>query len=300
MYDLSKIKPKNEFPYWFIRRGLSDVYDVFAQEVDDTGIIKRTRIGNLWESLSFIEDIKFDDNIKDTSIHDRIAIMKAFEDFKANRPEAIVGTKIPQEIIESSGENAAIYDKLITGALLLRCNNETEALKSAEKFLTWLHSTDFYKAPGSILHHDNYPEGLLQHSLRVYNCAITLMQLPMFKEVAPESACLISLTHDLCKIFTYSETTRNVKNDDGVWEKQPWYSYKPSPWPFGHGVTSLYLSSLYFNLTLEEALAIRHHMGRWNSARTEEGDLSAANSNYPSVLLLQLADQASIAKYIPQ
>jgi hypothetical protein len=180
-------------------------------------------------------------------------------------------------------------------------HDDNTALQSAQKCLKWLRSTDFYVAPGSVMYHDNYPSGLLQHSLRVVNCAITLMSLSMFKNVSVYGAILACLVHDWCKIGVYEETTRNVKNDEtGKWEKQPWYKYRASPWPFGHGVTSMYLAQAHFPLPIEVALAIRFHMSHWYVSKNEEGDLSEANAKFPIVYLLQWADQASVARYIPQ
>ena len=117
----------------------------------------------------------------------------------------------------------------------------------------------------------------------------------MFKTVVPHEAILAALLHDWCKIFCYQSTTRNVKNDEtGQWEKVPWYKWKASPMPLGHGTSSIYSAQKYFKLTKEQLLAIRWHMGKWYTAQNEDGDLSESNANFPMVLLLQWADQTSI------
>ena len=80
-------------------------------------------------------------------------------------------------MIETTNTNAAIYEKLIVGCLLLQYDDESKALKIAKIFLDWLRETDFYTAPGSTRFHDAEPEGLLKHSLRVVDNAIMLMGL---------------------------------------------------------------------------------------------------------------------------
>ena len=52
-----------------------------------------------------------------------------------------------------------------------------------------------------------------------------------------------------------------------------------------------------FRLTEEQALAIRHHMGVWNCADVEKGELQRANQTYPMVYLIQFADQLACTEY---
>jgi hypothetical protein len=300
MYNLTTIKPRCEFPFWFRRRGIAESWDVFVQKVSARKKITLTKLGTCPTNLTSREYITWDDSVTDSGSVDFAAIKDSFDFFKMNRPEAIIGTPVSPDGIEKHG--AEIYDKLITGALLLQHeDDEKHALKVAEQCLTWLRSTSFISDPGSIQYHDNYESGLLQHSLRVVNCVLEFLNAPMFSTVSVQGAILAALVHDWCKIGIYEKTTRNVKNETtGEWEKHPWFKYKASQWPFGHGATSLYLAQTYFRLTLDEALSIRHHMGRWHASKAEEGDLSESNSRHPLVLMLQFADQASVAQYIPQ
>ena len=90
MYNFSKIKLKGEFPYWFIRSGVSDTFEIFAQNADSRGRIRRTGIGRCPVNLISKADIEFDDNVKDVESIDYNEIITAFEDWKSCRPEATV------------------------------------------------------------------------------------------------------------------------------------------------------------------------------------------------------------------
>ena len=65
---------------------------------------------------------------------------------------------------------------------------------------------------------------------------------------------------DVCKINFYKAGTRNVKDENGVWQKVPTYEIDDKL-PYGHGEKSVYILSGYMRLTREEAFAIRYHMG---------------------------------------
>ena len=75
-----------------------------------------------------------------------------------------------------------------------------------------------------------------------------------------ETIALISLLHDICKVNFYKTDYRNAKNDQGVWEKVPYYTIDDTL-PYGHGEKSVYIITGFMRLTREEAFAIRFHMG---------------------------------------
>ena len=45
MLNFNLNKPKTDFLYWFVRQGVSDVFDIFSQELDSSGKINQTLIG---------------------------------------------------------------------------------------------------------------------------------------------------------------------------------------------------------------------------------------------------------------
>ena len=103
---------------------------------------------------------------------------------------------------------------------LLRDNVRRDGL---DALLDWLETTDFYTAPASSRFHCACPEGLLLHSLNVYDVLMEKHFDPA--EDNPESAALCALLHDLCKAQFYKVSSRNVKNEQtGAWEKVPYYA----------------------------------------------------------------------------
>jgi hypothetical protein len=181
----------------------------------------------------------------------------------------------------------------------MQYEDEVKALTIAKKFLDWLRDTDFYTAPGSTRFHDSEPEGLLKHSLRVVNNAIMLMRLRKFADVVPYEAILCAAIHDVSKVGVYEHYMRNVKDDaTGVWSQVLSYRYKTSEYPFGHSTASMYLGQKFFpDLSMEQVLALRHHMYFYGIAQSETSDLSDACSRYPLVHLIQWSDQSSITLY---
>ena len=75
-----------------------------------------------------------------------------------------------------------------------------------------------------------------------------------------ESIAIVALLHDVCKINCYKPGTRNVKDQNGVWQTVATYEYDDNL-PYGHGEKSVYIITGFMKLTREEAFAIRYHMG---------------------------------------
>ena len=162
----------------------------------------------------------------------------------------------------------------------------------------WLSNAGFYTSPASTKYHEAYKGGLCHHSLKVAQNMIMLHKLEAFATVDLASAVLVALVHDWCKIGFYESYEKNVKDEYGNWVKQLAYKYTDEPtMPLGHGVSSMFLAGKWFQLTAEEALAIRWHMGAWRVVDSECNELQAANEKYPLVHMLQFADQLSITQY---
>lgn len=170
--------------------------------------------------------------------------------------------------------------------------------KGADECLKWLESTDFFVAPASTRYHGAMPGGLAQHSITV--CEALNSLLTTFDPWGCPwddngrvtqifgSAVLVALLHDVCKANYYKETTRRAKDENGKWQDVRSYCVDDAL-PLGHGEKSLYLVSKYFDLTDEEAAAIRWHMGAFcDHDRYKE--MSQAFDKYPLALLLHQAD----------
>ncbi len=169
--------------------------------------------------------------------------------------------------------------------------------QGADNLLDYLvNKSDFFTAPSSTRFHGSYEGGLVQHSVNVYHCLKDYLSRPRAKELykmdySEETIAIVSLLHDLCKVNFYSVDYRNAKNDNGVWEKIPYYTINDTM-PYGHGEKSVYIISGYLygdsRLTREEAFAIRYHMGF--SGNEDKNSIGKALEMYPLAFALSVAD----------
>lgn len=158
------------------------------------------------------------------------------------------------------------------------------------ELLDWLDKrTDFFTAPASTRFHGAYREGLVVHSLNVFDLLYKRNQLEENENA--ESVAIVSLLHDVCKAEFYKETTRNVKSEiTGQWEKVPYYSIDDR-YPFGHGEKSVYLIERFMRVKPTEAIAIRWHMGGFDdNARIGGFGVANAFGKYPLAVKLHLCD----------
>ena len=166
--------------------------------------------------------------------------------------------------------------------------------EGADKLLEYLTSpaSDYFTAPASTRFHNAYEGGLLEHSLNVYDCLASYLSSDRVEtgfglSYSEESIAIVSLLHDLCKVNVYKASTRNVKDERGVWQKVPSYEYRDEL-PYGHGEKSVYIISGYMKLTREEAFAIRYHMGFSNE--DDVRNVGATFEMFPLALALSIAD----------
>ena len=164
--------------------------------------------------------------------------------------------------------------------------------EGAEALLGYLEHSDFFTAPASTRFHGAYEGGLLDHSLNVYDCLVDILARPRMKEVygieySDESAAIVALLHDLCKVNFYQVSYRNVKDENGNWTKAPYYTIEDTL-PYGHGEKSVYIISGYMRLTRDEAFAIRYHMGF--SGPEDANQIGRALEMFPLASFLFMAD----------
>ena len=159
--------------------------------------------------------------------------------------------------------------------------------------MAWLETTDFYSCPASTRFHGSEEGGLCKHSICVGQRLFELAAVyDKERKYSPETLAIVSLFHDLCKIECYRTDFRNQKNEQGQWEKVPYYKWDEKFRFGGHGSKSLYLlMKHHLDLTDEEATAVNCHMGFSN-----ESNISAVSSAYESSTLawmLHVADEAA-------
>ncbi len=156
--------------------------------------------------------------------------------------------------------------------------------------MNWLERSDFYRAPASTKYHGAYAGGLLDHSLNVYDELDRLIKAyPEIPAPAEETAIVVSLFHDLCKVNSYVTEKRNRKNDAGQWETYDAYTFSEKLHFGGHGSKSVFILQNYIRLTPEEAVAINCHMSCWDGNK----DAGAAYEQFPLAWMLHVADEAA-------
>ncbi|MBR4554611.1 MAG: HD domain-containing protein [Ruminococcus sp.] len=175
-----------------------------------------------------------------------------------------------------------------------RIYKENITRPGSDRLLEYLLSenSDFFVAPASTRYHSAFEGGLCQHSINVYECLKSYCERERVRELyglefSDESIAIVGLLHDICKVNIYETSFRNAKNDQGVWEKVPYYSFNDQL-PYGHGEKSVYIISGFMRLTREEAFAIRWHMGF--SGEENKNTIGAALEMFPLALAVNIAD----------
>lgn len=161
----------------------------------------------------------------------------------------------------------------------------------ADKLLAWLEESDFFTAPASTRFHGNYEGGLCEHSVNVWEELVRLLKAYPEVRVTAESAAIVTLLHDLCKVGCYAQELRNTKVNN-VWVSRPVYVFKEDFCYGGHGSKSVYLIQKFMNLTEAEAVAINCHMGPWDR-NPSDYSLGGAFEQYPLALLVHMADASA-------
>ena len=163
-----------------------------------------------------------------------------------------------------------------------------------------LEELGFFEAPASVKNHNNYPGGLVVHSLNVYDMAMELRQSAIRMRpdleplLHPDSIAIAALLHDVCKADIYRKVTRARKNEVGQYEKFDEYSVTYENFPVGHGEKSvIMLLRSGLDLNDDEILAIRWHMGAWSvnpHSFEEDRNYRDAQKYSPLVALIHSAD----------
>ena len=184
---------------------------------------------------------------------------------------------------------------------------------SKEYLINYLQfESDFFFFFASSKYHLACEGGLAQHSLNVYHNMKMLVEQKGFSDYIDElSIIIVSLFHDFSKVNYYKLDYRNKKyytpngsKMDNLgqfdWVSVPYYTIKEKEERFvygNHEQTSEYLARCFANLTLEESVAILHHMGG-KSYDSVQIDISEVYNNYSLAALLHAAD--FIATYIDE
>ena len=147
--------------------------------------------------------------------------------------------------------------------------------KGREELLNWLeYKTDFFVAPASTKYHLNEDGGLCLHSLNL----LKVIRTENLKKIPLESIVISCLCHDVCKANTY-EKKKTYKGEE-------YYQWNEK-FPFGHGEKSVFLIERFMKLTVDEAVAIRFHMG---AEPNDNGASGRAYNDFPLAVYTHMAD----------
>lgn len=139
-----------------------------------------------------------------------------------------------------------------------------------ENLLQFLESSDFFEAPASTVFHSNYPGGLCQHSLNVFESALSIYNSTLRKfedlgqasyqngSLSEESIAIATLFHDISKIGLYHKKEKWRKDENNQWQSYIGYEAK-DPMPLPHATKSIVMIQQYMKLTGHEMLAIEYH-----------------------------------------
>lgn len=163
------------------------------------------------------------------------------------------------------------FEKLMRGGL---SSTDVFCLK------TQLMAMGFFTAPASTKYHGNYKGGLFDHSLEVTNALLELTKRLNLHWERKESPYIVGMLHDLCKCDQYRELP-----DGG-------FDYRSNLPLTGHGDKSVIIAQQIMDLTEEEILCIRWHMGAYDD-KSVWNNLGAAIEQYPNVLYTHTADMVA-------
>lgn len=109
-----------------------------------------------------------------------------------------------------------------------------------------------------------------------------------------ENIAIVGLFHDICKANCYVRDFKNVKKD-GKWTQEEYWKWEEQ-FVYGHGTKSVYMLQQFMRLYIDEALAIRFHMGGKEDPLSEvyERQYSQVFEKSKFAVLLHLADQMSV------
>lgn len=147
----------------------------------------------------------------------------------------------------------------------------------SSQFLEWIEEQGFYIAPSSREFHGAVMGGNWEHGLQVGHELMIMTEEMELKWERPQSPMIIGMLHDFCKLDDYRFTA------EGKIERNPESICS------GHGEKSLLMLMGHIELTEEEKMCIRYHMGAFTDPK-EWSYYSRAVKKYPNVLWTHTAD----------
>lgn len=176
-----------------------------------------------------------------------------------------------------------------------RINNFVKMMEAAQltdDFKDWLMKEGFFTAPASTKYHGAYEGGLFDHCFEVTESLLNMTESLGLQWQNPRSPLIVGMFHDLCKVDNYEK----VIDDEGILMfgsdvadgEEYHYEHSTAPLLPGHGDKSVMMLSRWLQLTEEEILCIRYHMGAYEKDNWDYYD--KAIRKFPNVLFTHTAD----------
>lgn len=165
--------------------------------------------------------------------------------------------------------------------------------KISNEFYKWLIQNGFFTQPASTKYHGAYEGGLFDHSYEMTQVLLDMTERLNLQWTRPESPYIIGIFHDLCKIDNYltivDEPGEIMMGTGKVKGREIHFEYNPNTILKGHADKSIMLLSQFINLTEEELLCIRFHMGAYEG-QDQWDNYDKAIKKYETVLWVHTAD----------
>jgi len=159
--------------------------------------------------------------------------------------------------------------------------------KDIDKIIKFLESSDFFEAPASTKYHGNYDGGLAEHSLNVYRLFADKNE-KFDLGLSKDNVIISALLHDFCKINFYYKALCWKKDKSNIWKSYRGYKVKDN-FPVGHGEKSVIMIQHFIDLTKEEILLIRWHMGM-TEPKEMQMNLNNTYNIFPAAVAIYTAD----------
>ena len=151
--------------------------------------------------------------------------------------------------------------------------------------------TDMKIAPASTRYHGNYTGGLCEHCVNVYDNLVAITKV-LNEEFDNSTLIVVALLHDLSKVNFYEKYEKNVKVGN-EWTKQSAYKVMDKKNRFiyaSHEQTSVFIASMYIDLSIEEQVSILSHHGGVGDRSLHIDTVSEMFSEYKLPKYLHAAD----------
>jgi len=178
-----------------------------------------------------------------------------------------------------------------------------------ENLIKFLEESSFFEDPATTDSYNSCSEGLLQHSLNVYqnlNKYISCFSNPLYPVLkgSEDSIKIIGLLHDVSLTGLFQKTTKNtpLKGNDGknkrkedgrlvFVEKESYDFLYDQSEPYPQGQASTVILKRYIKLTKLEDLAIQWHHGFFDIPNNQVGLLNRVQKMHLLILLTHFADR---------